>query len=55
MVALAPRKDASELIGRGQVSAKDSATGRSNKITITNERGRLSQADIEKMVCRKCL
>jgi len=26
------------------------ATGRSNKITITNDKGRLSQADIDKMV-----
>ena len=29
------------------VSAKDKATGKSNNITITNEKGRLSKADIE--------
>uniref|UniRef100_A0A0M3HX85 Heat shock protein 70 n=1 Tax=Ascaris lumbricoides TaxID=6252 RepID=A0A0M3HX85_ASCLU len=32
------------------VSACDKSTGRSNKIEIRNERGRLSQADIERMV-----
>lgn len=32
------------------VSAEDKSTGRSNKITITNDKGRLSKADIEKMV-----
>merc|ERR1719171_23546 len=32
------------------VSASDKTTGKSNKITITNEKGRLSKADIEKMV-----
>ena len=32
------------------VSAKDGSSGRSNKITITNERGRLSQKEIERMV-----
>lgn len=32
------------------VSAADKSTGRSNKITITNDKGRLSKADIEKMV-----
>eukprot|EP01050_Picozoa_sp_SAG11_P034530 SAG11_NODE_12244_length_713_cov_1.828990_2_plen_61_part_00 len=32
------------------VSAKDSSTGRSNKITITNEKGRLSEKDIERML-----
>merc|ERR1712153_116969 len=31
------------------VSAQDKSTGKSNQITITNEKGRLSQADIEKM------
>merc|ERR1712050_383866 len=32
------------------VSAKDSSTGKENKITITNDKGRLSKEDIEKMV-----
>ncbi|XP_027198652.2 heat shock 70 kDa protein 1 [Dermatophagoides pteronyssinus] len=32
------------------VSAVDKSTGRQNKITITNDKGRLSKADIEKMV-----
>jgi len=32
------------------VSAKDKTTGKSNDITITNEKGRLSKEDIEKMV-----
>jgi len=32
------------------VSATDKAGGRSNKITITNEKGRLSKDDIERMV-----
>lgn len=32
------------------VSAKDQSTGRSNKITITNEKGRLSKKDIDAMV-----
>jgi len=32
------------------VSASDQTTGKSNKITITNEKGRLSKDDIEKMV-----
>lgn len=32
------------------VSAEDKSTGRSNKITITNDKGRLSKNDIEKMV-----
>ncbi|XP_061191879.1 heat shock protein 70 B2-like [Saccostrea echinata] len=32
------------------VSAKDKSTGRSNKITITNDKGRLSKADIDRMV-----
>ncbi|XP_062580005.1 heat shock 70 kDa protein-like [Saccostrea cucullata] len=32
------------------VSAKDKCTGRSNKITITNDKGRLSKADIDRMV-----
>merc|ERR1712139_562606 len=32
------------------VSAKDKTTGKSNKITITNEKGRLSKEEIEKMV-----
>eukprot|EP01122_Echinamoeba_exundans_P006866 TRINITY_DN1_c0_g6_i1.p1 TRINITY_DN1_c0_g6~~TRINITY_DN1_c0_g6_i1.p1 ORF type:complete len:669 (-),score=258.74 TRINITY_DN1_c0_g6_i1:147-2153(-) len=32
------------------VSAKDQSTGKSNKITITNDKGRLSQAEIERMV-----
>lgn len=32
------------------VSAVDKTTGRSNKITITNDKGRLSQEDIDRMV-----
>ena len=32
------------------VSASDKSTGRTNKITITNDKGRLSQDDIERMV-----
>jgi len=32
------------------VSAVDKTTGRSNKITITNDKGRLSKEDIERMV-----
>lgn len=32
------------------VSAKDSSTGRSEKITITNDSGRLSKADIDRML-----
>jgi L1 cell adhesion molecule like protein len=32
------------------VSAVDKSTGKSNKITITNDKGRLSKADIERMV-----
>lgn len=32
------------------VSASDKTTGRSNKITITNDKGRLSKDDIERMV-----
>jgi heat shock protein 1/8 len=33
-----------------QVTAVDKTTGKSNKITITNDKGRLSKEDIEKMV-----
>ncbi len=32
------------------VSAVDKGTGKSNKITITNDKGRLSKEEIEKMV-----
>merc|ERR1712228_966077 len=32
------------------VSAQDKSTGKSNQITITNEKGRLSQAEIDRMV-----
>lgn len=32
------------------VSAEDKGTGKSSKITITNEKGRLSKEEIEKMV-----
>lgn len=32
------------------VSAQDKTTGRSNKITITNDKGRLSKEDIERMI-----
>ena len=34
------------------VSACDKSTGNQNKITITNDKGRLSKEDIEKMVRR---
>merc|ERR1719247_699233 len=38
------------------VSAQDKSTGKSNQITITNEKGRLSQAEIDRMVseAEKC-
>ncbi len=32
------------------VSASDKSTGKTNKITITNDKGRLSQDEIERMV-----
>lgn len=32
------------------MSAKDSSTGKSESITITNDKGRLSKADIERML-----
>merc|ERR1711918_336310 len=32
------------------VSAQDKSTGKANQITITNEKGRLSQSDIDRMV-----
>ncbi len=32
------------------VSAQDKGTGKSEKITITNDKGRLSQDDIERMI-----
>lgn len=32
------------------VSAQDSSTGRSERITITNDKGRLSKRDIDKML-----
>ena len=32
------------------VNAADKTTGRSQKITITNDKGRLSKEDIERMV-----
>merc|ERR1712134_248800 len=32
------------------VSAQDKASGKSNKITITNDKGRLSKDEIERMV-----
>merc|ERR1712114_122101 len=34
----------------GNVSAADKSTGKQNEITITNDKGRLSKEDIEKMV-----
>ena len=34
------------------VSAQDRSTGKSNQITITNEKGRLSQSEIDRMVDR---
>lgn len=33
-----------------KVSAEDKGTGKSEKITITNDKGRLSQSDIERMI-----
>ncbi len=35
------------------VSAADKSTGRENKITITNDKGRLSKEEIERMVRNK--
>ncbi|OLP80221.1 Heat shock 70 kDa protein [Symbiodinium microadriaticum] len=35
------------------VSASDKSTGKSNQITITNEKGRLSQSEIDRMVQEK--
>lgn len=32
------------------VSASDKSTGKTNKITITNDKGRISKEDIEKMI-----
>ena len=32
------------------VSAQDKSTGKANQITITNEKGRLSQSEIDRMV-----
>ena len=32
------------------MSAQDKSTGKSNQITITNEKGRLSQSEIDRMV-----
>jgi L1 cell adhesion molecule like protein len=32
------------------VSAQDKSTGKSNRMTITNEKGRLSQSEIDRMV-----
>lgn len=32
------------------VSAKDTSTGKSERITITNDKGRLSKADIDRML-----
>jgi L1 cell adhesion molecule like protein len=32
------------------VTAEDKTTGKKNKITITNDKGRLSKDDIERMV-----
>merc|ERR1712213_174325 len=39
--------DANDILN---VSAQDKSTGKSNQITITNEKGRLSQAEIDRMV-----
>merc|ERR1711881_5455 len=36
--------------GTLNVSAQDKSTGKSNQITITNEKGRLSQSEIDRMV-----
>merc|ERR1712032_270211 len=48
-----PRIDATfdiDANGILNVSAQDTSTGKSNQITITNEKGRLSQAEIDRMV-----
>ena len=37
-------------LGRNDVSAADKSTGMQNKITITNDKGRLSKEEIERMV-----
>ena len=37
-----------------QVSAEDKGTGKAEKITITAEKGRLSEEDIERMVREVC-
>merc|ERR1719310_2059077 len=39
-----------ELTGILQVSAEDKGTGKSEKITITADKGRLSEDEIERMV-----
>jgi L1 cell adhesion molecule like protein len=39
--------DANEIV---KVSASDKTTGRSSRITITNDKGRLSKEDIDRMV-----
>merc|ERR1711879_353799 len=39
-----------DAIGILNVSAEDKTTGKKNKITITNDKGRLSKEDIERMV-----
>ena len=39
--------DANDILN---VSAEDKSTGKKNKITITNDNGRLSKEDIEQMV-----
>ncbi|CAN1769801.1 Heat shock 70 kDa protein 1 [Linum perenne] len=38
------------LLGKFELSAEDKTTGQKNKITITNDKGRLSKEEIEKMV-----
>lgn len=40
----------SDIIGILNVSAIEKSTGKENKITITNDKGRLSKEDIERMV-----
>jgi molecular chaperone DnaK (HSP70) len=42
-----PHTDANGILN---VSAEDKTTGKSSKITITNEKGRLSKEEIERMV-----
>ena len=41
---------AQRVLGRINVYASDKTTGKSNRITITNDKGRLSKEEIDRMV-----